>query len=186
MAKIKAKAIFIRKQSQEKAEKRLQKALERQIEKGVKAAEKRKHLCSHEAENRAGPVQQVAEPALDLDLLVDPGPSTSFRASRSLSLLPLDAELYKGTRVSPAISITPMETVENQSGGGEAYMPDMVQKWISEGVMRGFEAGRHQHRQSSIRAEAPVQGTFQHISSQRELLSQQSDPSSDLPSETDD
>lgn len=37
-----------------------------------------------------------------------------------------------------------------------------------------------------MRAEAPVQGTFQHILSQRELLSQQSDSSSASPSETDD
>lgn len=141
--------------------------------------EKRKHLCPQgEVETRAGLAQQVTELDLDQELLVEPGPSTSVRASLSFSPLPSGARVYRPTTVSLAVSIAPIKAVEHLSGGGATFTPDMVQKWISEVALHGFEVGRQQHKQPALWAEAPTQGTYQAFSAQKERLSQQSAASS--------
>lgn len=129
-------------------------------------------------ETRAGLAEQVTEPVLERDLLLELGPSTSVRASLLLSPLQSGAEGYRETTVSPAVSISPMEAVAHQSGGRDTCMLDMVQKWILEAVLHGFEASRQQHRQSALLVDAPTLGTYQGLSAQKELLSQQSASSS--------
>lgn len=120
----------------------------------------------------------MTEPVLEQDLLLELGPSTSVRVSLLLSPLQSNAAGYRGTTVSTAVSISPMEAVAHQSGGGDTCTLDMAQKWISEAVLCGFETGRQQHRQSALLADAPTLGTYQGLSAQKELLSQQSASSS--------
>lgn len=111
-----------------------------------------------ESETTVTSAQQVKEAALDLEMSAEPGPSTGVWPTMSLSLLPMGGEPNIGARSSSAASLLPMVAADHQPGECEGLMPSMVEKWISEAMQCGFEAGVHHNRYTTSRAEAPLSG----------------------------
>lgn len=163
---------------------------------GAREVEKRKHLsplgdketittpfAAHTLQHLTATMagldwDPAAATGLDLTQMSEPGPSTGFRPPQSLSPLPQGRDAGKSGRPPPEATFTLTTAGICQSGDCEADMPLMVQKWISEVVQRGFEAGiRHNRHPVSIIPEVPVHGRYQPFQGPRDLESYQ-DPCS--------